>query len=279
MEIPCEAKKRSPKEIEAAAMEIEAAEMEIEMKKRGAPFIYGLVGPFLRKFAFEDREHVPTSEYYDSSGSDSDGDDRPVWVKFRHPNAHEVVKRFLQQVRESNGYDVDCVPPPNFCSPFLPITPDTKDELMRSSLMRAVHFAVGKINAETGKNYEFVKVEKSVFTLNSSFLLTLTVKDCVDSSLETLRAMVFEPYSHKGEYALLEWMYKPLPATATEKPRKAMDPEKTKAKVCESTDLGSLNREILEKIFSFLDDKSATNLSVTCKSCLSARPSSKKPCV
>ncbi|KAH6825524.1 hypothetical protein C2S53_007191 [Perilla frutescens var. hirtella] len=242
MEIPCEAEKRSSKEIEAAAMEIAAAEMEIEMKKRGAPFKYGLVGPYLRKFAFEDREHVPASEYYDNSDSDSDCEDRPAWVKLRDPNAHDVVKRFLQQVRESNGYDVDCFPPPKLWSPFLPTKPDTKDERTRSILMRAIHFAVGKINAETGKNYEFVKVENAVFTRSSLFLLTFTVKDhCVDSSLETLRAMVFIPYNDKEEYTLEEWMYKPLPATATEKLREAMDPEKTKAKVCESTNLGSLD--------------------------------------
>ncbi|KAH6788212.1 Cystatin/monellin superfamily protein [Perilla frutescens var. hirtella] len=165
MEIPCEAEKRPSKKIEAATMEIRATEMEIEMKKHGAPFKYGLVGPYLRKFAFEDREHVPTFEYYDNSDSDDDSDGD----QFRHPNAHEVVKRFLRQVQESNG-----------------------------------------------KNYEFVKVENAVFTRSSLFLLTFTVKDhCVDSSIETLRAMVSIPYDDKEEYALEEWMYKPLPATAT----------------------------------------------------------------
>ncbi|KAH6830679.1 hypothetical protein C2S53_010110 [Perilla frutescens var. hirtella] len=224
MEIPCEAEKRS-------------AAMEIEMKKRGASYKYGLVGPFLWKFPFEDREHVPASEYYDNSDSHFDCEDRPIWTKLRDPNAHEP--------------------------------PDTKDERTRSILMRAIHFAIGKINAETGKTYEFVKVENAVFTRSSLFLLTFTVKDSVDSSLETLRAMVGIPYSDKEEYTLEEWMYKPLPATAAAKP----DPEKKKAKMGESTDLGSLNREIVEKIFSFLDDKSATNLSLTCKNCFSARPS------
>ncbi|KAH6789193.1 hypothetical protein C2S51_004199 [Perilla frutescens var. frutescens] len=237
MEIPGEAEKRS-------AMEIEEAEMEIEMKKRGAPFKYGLVGPYLQKFAFEDREHVPTSEYYDDSDSDSDsgGEDPAIWRKLRITNAHEVVKRFLKQVRESNGYDVDCVPPRRFFSPFVPKDPNTKDELFRSIMMRAIHFAIGKINVETGKNYEFVKVENSVYTTSFLFLLTFTVKDCVDSSLETLRAMVKVPYCDEEDYTLEEWMFKPLPPTATENPTEAMDPEIKKAKVCEGTDLAGLNK-------------------------------------
>lgn len=67
-------------------------EYEAELKKRGAPFKHCLVNTYLRKFPFEDEEDVPNLEYYLSD------DDECVM----RPNAHEIVKRFLKQVRESN---------------------------------------------------------------------------------------------------------------------------------------------------------------------------------
>lgn len=261
-------------------MSSSAMEFEAELEKRGAPFKYGLVGPYLHKFPFEDREHVPNSEYYDSS----DDEDDEYWglLKFRPPNAHEVFKRFLKQVRESNGYDVDCCPPPRFFSPFMPKNPKSKDEGFRNDMMRATQFAIDKINVETGKTYVLVEIEKVIDTTSSLLLLTFTVKEeadsDVDAQLKTLRAMVNEPYSGSLDYELEEWMFKP-PPPATEKP----EPKEKKAKIGEGTSnvvtLNTLEASMLEHIFSSLDDRSAVNLALTCQRLRSIWASLKKSSV
>lgn len=190
---------------------------QMEEEKRGASIKYGLVAPFLQKFPFEDREHVPNSEYYDSSDEDDDSDEDYYGLRaFRPPNAHEVVLKFLKQVRESNGYDVDCCPPPRFFSPFVPLGPNIENDAYRNMVIGAAHFAIYKINVETKKNYVFVKLDNVVGTTCSLILLTFSVKEeGADSELIALRAMLNVPYGTL-DYELEEWMFKP-PPPSTEK--------------------------------------------------------------
>ncbi|GER51039.1 S-methyl-5'-thioadenosine phosphorylase [Striga asiatica] len=70
---------------------------------------WGLFVKYKRKFWFEENDYDVPESYFYQNGEEI------------QPNTIELVKRFLKQVRESRGYDVDCYPPPMFKSPFEPL--------------------------------------------------------------------------------------------------------------------------------------------------------------
>ncbi|XP_057785492.1 uncharacterized protein LOC131003043 [Salvia miltiorrhiza] len=180
---------------------------------------YGLVSPYRRKFVFEDKETFDFKGWYDSDDEDLDD----------HLDVHRTIKRFLQQVRESGGYDLDCCPPSWFHVPFRPIDlADAKnnDQPFYNELIKAAHFAINEINAEmTEKCYELVEVERVVLTSTWTKLLTFTAKEEVmrnacadfesdsevdgDASIKTIQAMVHECFDDSLE--LEQWRFKPLP--------------------------------------------------------------------
>ncbi|GER51012.1 ATP-dependent dethiobiotin synthetase BioD 2 [Striga asiatica] len=88
---------------------------------------WGLFVMYKRKFWFEENDYDVPESYFYQNGEE---------IK---PNTIELVKKFLKQVRESRGYDVDCYPPPMFESPFSPLPL----EEMRNSDKRGYARVVG----------------------------------------------------------------------------------------------------------------------------------------
>ncbi|CAA0809364.1 Pleckstrin homology (PH) domain superfamily protein [Striga hermonthica] len=163
---------------------------------------WGLFVPYKRKFWFEKNDYdVPESYFY-----------RPG--EKIQPNTIELVKKFLKQVRESRGYDVDCYPPPMFESPFSPLPLEemrNSDKHGYARVVRAAESAIQNICQETGHRYKLVKVERAVFVLTSPWMyfFTLTAKED-GGPVQTIQAEVF--YSIDGHPVLQEWRFKPLSA-------------------------------------------------------------------
>ncbi|KAG6408769.1 hypothetical protein SASPL_131841 [Salvia splendens] len=187
---------------------------------------YGLLSPYRRKFVFEDKETFDYKGWYDSDEEDD--------VDLQITDVHGTIKRFLQQVRDSGGYDLDCCPPSWFHVPFRPIdlaAAKQNDEAFYKEVIKAAHFAIREINAEmTDKCYEFVEVERVVLTSTWTKLLTFSAKEEVmrnacadfesdsevegDASIKTIQAMVHECFDDSLE--LEQWRFKPLPVNSME---------------------------------------------------------------
>ncbi|CAA0834573.1 Pleckstrin homology (PH) domain superfamily protein [Striga hermonthica] len=167
---------------------------------------WGLFVPYKRKFWFEKNDYdVPESYFYQNGEK----------IK---PNTIELVKRFLKQVRESRGYDVDCYPPSMFESPFSPMP---LEEMRQSTcnirktgyarVVRAAELAIQNICEETGHRYKLVKVERAICILTRPgvYFLTLTAEED-GGPVQTIQAQVY--YSIEDHPVLHEWRFKPIPA-------------------------------------------------------------------
>ncbi|GER50821.1 ATPase associated with various cellularactivities [Striga asiatica] len=167
---------------------------------------WGLFVPYKRKFFFEENDYDVSEYYFYLPGEEI------------RPNTIELVKRFLKQVRESRGYDVDCYPPLRLESPFMPLQLEELrqskrdiDQRCYANIVEAAESAIQKIIEETqGDHYKLVKIEKAVLTRILLMFLTLTVKDV--GPVQTVQAAVYCPI---GKVPVVhEWRFKPLPATS-----------------------------------------------------------------
>ncbi|KAH6755634.1 hypothetical protein C2S53_011201 [Perilla frutescens var. hirtella] len=131
---------------------------------------YGIVIPYLQKFVFEDEEQFDYGPYYES--------DEDIYSV---AEPHETILKYIKQIRDSFGFDVDCRAPSWFDGPFTPVNlADAKHNMKKTynDAMESAHFAIREINAETsGKTYEFVELKKVVLTMNFLRLLTITLKN------------------------------------------------------------------------------------------------------
>ncbi|CAA0834574.1 Pleckstrin homology (PH) domain superfamily protein [Striga hermonthica] len=167
---------------------------------------WGLFVPYKRKFWFEKNGYDVSESYFYQNGEE---------IK---PNTIELVKRFLKQVRESRGYDVDCYPPPMFESPFEPLPLEEMhqgtsnyDKFGYARVVEAAELTIQNICEETGHRYKLVKVERAVLVLTRPWVYLLTLTAEVDGGpVQTIQAEVW--YSIHDHPVLQEWRFKPLPA-------------------------------------------------------------------
>ncbi|KAH6836024.1 hypothetical protein C2S53_002186 [Perilla frutescens var. hirtella] len=165
---------------------------------------YGIVIPYLQKFVFEDKEQFDYGPYYESD-EDIYGVAEP----------HETILKYIKQIHDSFGFDVDCRAPSWFDGPFTPVNlAEAKHNMKKTynDAMESAHFAIREINAETtsGKTYEFVELKKVVLTMNFLRLLTITVKE-VDAGavVRTIQAIVY--YHFADGLELDQWRIKSDP--------------------------------------------------------------------
>ncbi|KAH6829691.1 hypothetical protein C2S53_020522 [Perilla frutescens var. hirtella] len=183
--------------------------------KKCPQYIYGLIDGYMEELEIEKFEHLDDVVYYG-----------PRCIGKSSGKAHQTLKRFLKQVRESRGYDVDCFPPSVFRSPFIPVTLSEameEEPFYLEGVMKSTCFAVKEINAQAkkhgaGTRYELKDLEKIVDTCNLATLLTFTVKEFVSCSgadsdgddghvVKTVQAMVYIPPGK--DLKLIEWRFKP----------------------------------------------------------------------
>ncbi|CAA0834374.1 Pleckstrin homology (PH) domain superfamily protein [Striga hermonthica] len=167
---------------------------------------WGLFVMYKRKFWFEENGYDVPESYFYRNGEE---------IK---PNTIELVKKFLKQVRESRGYDVDFYPPPMFESPFSPLPLEEMrqgtsniDKRGYARVVGAAELAIQDICEETGHRYKLVKVERAVHVLTRPwvYLLTLTAEED-GGPVQTIQAEVC--CSINDHPVLQEWRFKPLPA-------------------------------------------------------------------
>ncbi|GER38817.1 4-diphosphocytidyl-2-C-methyl-D-erythritolkinase [Striga asiatica] len=166
---------------------------------------WGLFVKYKRKFWFEEKDYDVPESYFYQNGEEI------------QPNTIELVKRFLKQVRESRGYDVDCCPPRMFENPFLPLPLEEMrkgtrdiDKFGYARVVEAAECAIQKISEETSHSYKLVQVEKAVETAASVLFMTLTAEEEDGGSEKTIQAAVYHPLG--GSPVLREWRFKPITA-------------------------------------------------------------------
>ncbi|KAL6544583.1 hypothetical protein OROMI_023445 [Orobanche minor] len=144
------------------------------------------------------------------------GEDHYAHVYPPGSEKYDLIKRFIQQVRNSRGYDVDCIPPGLLLSPFVPYSYEECDFLFEK-LEKMNKFVIQKINARAerhGEKYVYHKLLKlvSVKTKWRTYCISFTAKEVRPNPdidvVKTVQALVF----FKGPYyvfQLLEWRFKP----------------------------------------------------------------------
>ncbi|CAH9124777.1 unnamed protein product [Cuscuta epithymum] len=181
----------------------------------------GVEKRFCRKYSFEDDESkFDPGRFY---GRD------PLDVPVEEPEVtFEEFMRFLKQVRESKGYDVDCQVP--ICSMgrgniFIPITdlpelPSSDPDFYQDAVLSPVLLAIQHINQATGKNYKLLEIIKAVETSTYKVYVTFTAKEAEDddeaAAPTTFQAIVCTPPGSWPKVGpLLEWRFKPDLSSST----------------------------------------------------------------
>ncbi|KAH6836860.1 hypothetical protein C2S53_008572 [Perilla frutescens var. hirtella] len=179
-----------------------------------------IIGTFMDKFYFEEDDFDGDSEQW-----------RSLEKALHCTNMRQQLITFLHQVRESKGYEVEYTPA-FFDSPFMRMKLCEKEnKFFYDDVMKAAKLAISEINTETlvisiikqianGKCYEFIGVEKVVWTLKRLFLLTICAKEFningediimldadadADLVFKTIRAVVFKP---PNTFQFIEWSFK-----------------------------------------------------------------------
>ncbi|KAH6803278.1 hypothetical protein C2S51_034724 [Perilla frutescens var. frutescens] len=174
--------------------------------KKCSQYRYGMINRYIEEWDLEKFEHLDDEAYFG-----------PRCIGKSSGKAHQKFKRFLKQVRESRGYDVDCVPPSVLGSPFIPVTLSyamEEEAFYLEGVMKSTCFA----KHGAGTRYELKDLEKIVETRHLCTLLTFTVKEFVSCSdadsdvddghvVKTVQAMVYTPPGLDLE--LKEWRFKP----------------------------------------------------------------------
>ncbi|KAL8484767.1 hypothetical protein ACS0TY_027174 [Phlomoides rotata] len=165
---------------------------------------YGMINRYMRKFKWEDDPDDETITEY-SSDEDEDGNRR------KHVYTRSSMKKFLQQVRYTRGYDLDIWPPNCLDSPFDLVTSDElKCDEYQLQLNIAIELLIDHINDKTGKVYKYVDTLKFVDSTNRVYLMTFTAKEfAADAEEQTFLAAVFAPGRYKEEYEVLECFLRP----------------------------------------------------------------------
>ncbi|KAH6791700.1 hypothetical protein C2S52_002177 [Perilla frutescens var. hirtella] len=170
---------------------------------------YGMVLPYLQKFEFEDEGDFDPKEYCENYCDTDDEEDI-----YEVANPRETLFKYVNQIRNSFGFDVDCVAPSWFNGSFTPVDLSMADNL--GSIFNGANFAIKEISDETNETYALVELEKAVLTRNRIMLLTLSTKKVVgnrntnaDAAMETIQAMVCR--ESDGSFELDQWRIKPAP--------------------------------------------------------------------
>ncbi|KAL6580520.1 hypothetical protein OROMI_008544 [Orobanche minor] len=99
------------------------------------------------------------------------------------PTQLDDTKKYLKQVRNSRGYDVDCVPylvTPEFL--YCDLNKEDGRRLKYSMMRKLDSIAIPDINLKTGKVYQVEDISNIVMTRGPVFLFTFTAKVKNDDS-------------------------------------------------------------------------------------------------
>ncbi|KAG6434949.1 hypothetical protein SASPL_106594 [Salvia splendens] len=185
---------------------------------------YNLFQRYNGKMPFEDETYDPTrnddySSEEDGKGNlhmlegmeDETGNDAMVEDTEEDTCDRETILKYISQVRNSFGFDVD-VRLPSWLVSYLKFVPaDVSDPIYHDHVHRAARFAIEEINVDLeSKTYEFVEIAKAVYVYNPGMLmfLTLVVKkaEAEGAATMTIQAIVNQPIAKP--FKLDQWMFK-----------------------------------------------------------------------
>ncbi|XP_042047038.1 uncharacterized protein LOC121792955 [Salvia splendens] len=160
--------------------------------------IYNLFQRYNGKMPFEDETYDPTRNDDYSSEEDGEmwegiGNDAMVEDTEKDTCDRETILKYISQVRNSFGFDVD-VRLPSWLLSYLKFLPaDVSDPIYHDHVHRAARFAIEEINVDMeSKTYEFVEIAKAVYVYNPGALmfLTLVVKKIEAEGAATMTLVV-----------------------------------------------------------------------------------------
>ncbi|XP_042047036.1 uncharacterized protein LOC121792953 [Salvia splendens] len=185
---------------------------------------YGLFELYKGKMPFEDETYVPARNDYSSEEDgemwegignegmgDEIGNDAMVEDTEKDTCDRETILKYISQVRNSFGFDVD-VRLPSWLVSYLKFLPaDVSDPIYHDHMHRAARFAIEEINVDMeSKTYEFVEIAKAVYVFNPGMLmfLTLVVKkvEAEGAATMTIQAIVNQPITKP--FKLDQWKVK-----------------------------------------------------------------------
>ncbi|GER42540.1 OSBP(oxysterol binding protein)-related protein2B [Striga asiatica] len=114
-----------------------------------------------------------------------------------NPEEMERAKRFLEQMRSSWGYDLDCDPPHWFgCSIYPIVLEDAAEAEEAAQAEEAARWAISRVNKVAGEMgkidmmLELKSLDKAVRGCFSVYLVSFTVKTVLGDAIKKVRASV-----------------------------------------------------------------------------------------
>ncbi|KAG6438263.1 hypothetical protein SASPL_103200 [Salvia splendens] len=188
---------------------------------------YGLLERYKGKMAFEYDDYDPArkDENYDSDEAEPviymgepgveieskeiKNDDEIKEIE-KDPYDRETVLKYISQVRNSFGFDVD-VRVPSWLMHYLSFIPiDLSYTNDHDRMYMAAKFAIGEINVDMkSKTFELVDVAKAVvvYAPRSLLFLTIDVKKVKEEEAACIQAIVYRP--KPNTFKLHQWKVKP----------------------------------------------------------------------
>ncbi|XP_057498674.1 uncharacterized protein LOC130783160 [Actinidia eriantha] len=119
----------------------------------------------------------------------------------------EQKERYLKQVRESEGFEVEYFQGISYCCKIRPLIYLDEQPILNEKVKSSCEWAIRRFNSDNNTNYQFVEVLKanSQFCAGHEFYLTFTAKDHVvdangDQSPVIFQANVYAPITGEKEY-------------------------------------------------------------------------------
>ncbi|XP_047953337.1 uncharacterized protein LOC125199319 [Salvia hispanica] len=171
---------------------------------------FGLLRIYQKEMIFEREDYDPMVDY-----SPSDYDDEELKEMEEYPYDREAVLKYITQVRNSGGFDVDVYIPAwlhmNLVN-FMPV--EMSDPGERALMYKLAKVAIDEINVDMkSKTFELVEVVNAVATANCIALayLTLAVKRVgvkqEEAATITIQAIV--NFHWDSPFDLRQWRVKP----------------------------------------------------------------------
>ncbi|XP_042017446.1 uncharacterized protein LOC121765379 [Salvia splendens] len=173
--------------------------------------IAGLLSFYENRMSFEREDYDPKAQYLSRTRKHKHEDYNRIKEMEEHPYDREAVLKYIAQVRNSGGFDVDVRIPSWLHTGFVYFFPVPSPN-SRDFVFKLAQLAIDEINVDMkSESFELVEVVKAVTTKACYGLvyLTLAVKKVGEEATITIQAIVSSPWIGHGSRELRQWRIKP----------------------------------------------------------------------
>lgn len=107
----------------------------------------------------------------------------------------DLIHKYIRQIRESEGFDVDVYPGSCFAAMYVPRDDFKEPCQLQRDLIEMSKLALAQFNREEGVLYEFEGIERVVSydCAGEVFLITFQARDAETNVIKTFQAKVYDP--------------------------------------------------------------------------------------